>query len=441
MKKPELLLPAGDMEKLKIAFKYGADAVYAGVPYFSLRARENQFQLQGIREAVEYVRSIGKTIYLTLNIVPHNVKIEPLKKALPMMAALKPDAFIVSDPGIIALCKEICPEIPLHLSVQANNVNYAAIKFWHSMGIERAILSREISIKEIKEIHEQVPEIELECFVHGAICMAYSGRCLLSNYFSYRDANQGTCAHSCRWQYKVYKENEENKEYEALGLKKEMTHDGVYDAKYKPLEGKYYLEEGKRQGDKLEIDEDEFGTYIMNSRDLCAVEYIKELMDAGVISFKIEGRSKTIHYVASTARVYRKAIDEASEGKSPSFDYLTELAKTANRGYIPGFLVANPKEKAQYYEKNVPFQTHKFMGVVRNVKEDGFCEVEIRNRLEKNSEIEVFGPKTEEDFSQKVKELKNLKGEDVDVAHGGDKNVLIKFDKKIDVDYMLRQRV
>jgi len=442
-KRPELLLPAGNLEKLKFAFEYGADAVYAGVPFFSLRARENQFQINSVKEAIEYTRSIGKTIYLTLNIVPHNIKIEPLKKAIPMMAELKPDAFIVSDPGIINLCKKYAPEIPLHLSVQANNVNWSAIEFWQELGIERVILSREISIKEIREIHEKVPEMELEFFVHGAICMAYSGRCLLSNYMSYRDANQGTCAHSCRWQYKVYeaqdvRQKKEECECEIQAKENELTHEGVFDPNYTPIEGEYYLEELKRPGQYMEIDEDEYGSYIMNSRDLCAVEYLKELYDAGVCSFKVEGRSKSIYYAASVAKTYKKAIDEMMDGKTPSFDYVKELSKTANRGFIPGFLAANPKEQAQYYEKNAPLQTHKFAGVIRKVLKEGWAEVEIRNRINKGQKIEIMGSEFKNDFTQELDEMQSLKNKEIDEAHGGGENILIKFNQPIQENTLIR---
>ena len=468
MQKPELLMPAGNLEKMKFAFEYGADAVYAGVPLFSLRARENQFKIDSVKEAVKYAHDLGKKIYLTVNIFPHNIKIEPLKKALAEMAKLKPDAFIMADPGVINLSKKICPEIPIHLSVQANNVNWAEVEFWKEQGVERVILSREISLKEVKEIHEKVPEMELEFFVHGAICMAYSGRCLLSNYMTMRDANQGTCAHSCRWQYKVHKEitNDElriteefEKEDKSVGTgrdlskgtkcdscivnakKDEMTDEGVFDPNYKPIEGRYFLEELERPGELLEADEDEYGTYIMNSRDLCAVEYLKELVDSGVCSLKVEGRSKSIYYAASVARTYRKAIDEMSEGKEPSFDYIKELAKTANRGFIPGFLASNPKDKAQYYEKNVPYQTHKFIGVIRKVNDDGFAEVEIRNQVLKGSVIEIIGPDFKDSFDQKLDIIKSLDGENKESAHGGAKNVLIKFDKNVIEGMFLRQAV
>jgi U32 family peptidase len=456
MKKPELLMPAGNLEKMKLAFKYGADAVYAGVPLFSLRARENQFKIDTVKEAVNYAHKLNKKIYLTINIFPHNIKLEPLKNALKEMAKLKPNAFIMADPGVIYLSKEICPEIPIHLSVQANNVNWAEVKFWYEQGIERVILSREISIKEIKEIHDKVPNVELEFFVHGAICMAYSGRCLLSNYLTYRDANQGTCAHSCRWQYKVYKNNNqfpisnnqinsndqcpnEEKENNIVEAgESEITSDGVFDPNYKEVEGKYFLEELKRPNELMEIDEDEYGTYIMNSRDLCAIEYLKDLHDAGICSFKVEGRSKSIYYVATVSRTYRKAIDDMFVDKKSNFDYVEELSKTANRGFIPGFLINNPKEKAQYYEKNVPLQTHKFLGIIRDVRDDGFAEVNIRNHIKVGTEIEIISPNFEDDFKQILQDIRSLKGEKLEVAHGGDKNLLFKFDREVKKDMIIR---
>ncbi len=442
MNKPELLLPAGDFEKLKFAFQYGADAVYAGVPAFSLRARENDFKIDGVKEAIDYTHSLGKKIYLTVNIFPHNSKLEPMRRAISAMAELKPDAFIMADPGVIYFAKEICPEIPIHLSTQANNINWASAKFWREQGISRIILSRELSLREVKKIHEMVPDVELEFFVHGSICMAYSGRCLLSNYMSYRDANQGTCAHSCRWQYKVYKghEQEHNPEFEVVASEDELTHDGVYDPVYKPLEGNFYLEEQQRPGEFLEADEDEYGTYIMNSRDLCAVEYLQELKDAGVSSFKVEGRSKSIYYAASVARTYRKAIDEMELGIKPTFDYVSELAKTANRGFIPGFLVSNPKEKAQWYEKNVQLQTHEFVGVVRELMPDGLARVEVRNRFEKGEELEVFFPYFTMDFNQTVGLMKNPLGETVEVAHGGAGDIFIQLDKDVFPGVLLRKK-
>lgn len=427
--RPELLLPAGDFEKLKFAFEYGADAVYAGIPMFSLRARENDFNTDSIIEAIDYTRKLGKKIYLTVNIVPHNVKIEPLKRALAQMAELKPDAFIMADPGVIHFSKKIAPQIPIHLSVQANNVNWAAIEFWKEVGVQRVILSREISIKEMKTIHEQVPDMELEAFVHGSICIAYSGRCLLSNYMSFRDANQGTCSHSCRWKYRLFEEIDPNDQ------------NGVFDPNYKPIKGTYYLEELTRPGEMMEIDEDENGTYIMNARDICAVEYLQDMMDAGICSFKVEGRSKTLYYAASVARTYRKAIDDVMAGKRPSFEYVQELAKTSNRGFITGFLVSNPKERAQYYEKNATQNTHLFSGIIREVKNDNWALVEAKNRMDIGDEIEIMSPDYSGDFSQKITQIKSEKGEELTAAHGGAGNYWLQFEKPVQVNWLIRSHI
>ena len=287
--KLELLFPAGNLEKLKYAIAYGADAVYAGVPMFSLRARENQFTWEDLAEAVEYCHARGKKIYFTANIYAHNMKIKPFMASFAKMLSMKPDAYIMSDPGLIDLVHTEYPEAEIHLSVQANNTNWAQVKFWQKIGVKRIILSRELSLKEVQEIHENCPDMELEFFVHGAICMAYSGRCLLSNYFSHRDPNQGTCSHSCRWEYKVFK--------------RDVTDEDLYDStgrpeEYIPLTGEFYLEERERPGEIMPIDEDEYGTYIMNSRDICLISYLKELKDAGIVSFKVEGRSKTVNYLA-----------------------------------------------------------------------------------------------------------------------------------------------
>lgn len=277
---------------MKYAFAYGADAVYVGAPMFSLRARTNSFTMEQLKEAVDYVRALpgNKKIYFTANIYAHNVKIKPFLAQFQKMVEMKPDAFIMADPGLIYLVKKDFPDVEIHLSVQANNTNWAQARFWKEQGISRIILSREISLKEMKEIHEQVPDIELEAFCHGAICMAYSGRCLISNYLSSRDPNQGTCSHSCRWEYKVFKDEKTEAELEVVTGRPE---------EYEELTGNFYLEEEGKAGYLMEIDEDEHGTYLMNSRDLCAIDYIREMADAGIVSFKVEGRNKTVNYLAS----------------------------------------------------------------------------------------------------------------------------------------------
>lgn len=414
---PELLLPAGNLEKLKFAIAFGADAVYAGAPAFSLRARENQFSIDFLKEAAEYCHSRNKKIYFTTNIFPHNVKIPHFIRAMEKMVALKPDAFIMADPGLIMLTKESFPEIEIHLSVQANNVNWASAKFWYQHGIKRIILSRELSLKEIQEITEKNPGLEIECFVHGAICMAYSGRCLLSNYFSYRDANQGTCSHSCRWKYKLHQGKE--------------AHNGEVE-EYIPLEGKFYLEEEQRTGEMLAIDEDQYGTYIMNARDLCLLEYLPELVAAGVCSMKVEGRSKTIYYASIIARAYRMALDSVTNGEfTPERigELLDEVFTTNNRGYIPGFLVGNPREKAQEYAERQGYSTHEFAGVVRN-RQNNRLTIECRNRLNQGEKLEFCFPKKTDDFEITLEEFFNEAGEKIEQFSGGQGNFLLDISEE-----------
>jgi peptidase U32 len=384
-KKLELLMPAGNLEKLKYAIAYGADAVYAGVPMFSLRARENQFSWDTLAEGVEYCHSRGKKIYFTANIYAHNVKIGPFMKAFEKMQALKPDAYIMSDPGLINLVRKNFPDAEIHLSVQANNTNWAQVEFWKEIGIKRIILSRELSLREVKEIHEKCPDMELEFFVHGAICMAYSGRCLLSNYFSHRDPNQGTCSHSCRWEYKVFKKDASPEElYDSTGRPED----------YQELTGEFYLEEMERPGEKLPIDEDEYGTYIMNSRDMCLVSYMQELVDAGIVSFKVEGRSKTVNYLAGVGRAYRPALDAVEKGESYDIAALSdEVFAISNRGYTPGFLVGNPGEKAIYFEKNKDLHEEDPIGIVKGYDEKRkMARIEVKNRIDLGEPLVLISP-------------------------------------------------
>jgi U32 family peptidase len=434
----ELLMPAGDFEKLKFAFAYWADAVYVGAPMFSLRARTNTFTLETLEECVKYTRKLAgnKKIYFTTNIYAHNAKIKPFMAQFKKMVEMKPDAFIMADPGLIYLVRKEFPEIEIHLSVQANNTNWAQVEFWKEIGIKRIILSREISIKEMQEIHEKVPDIELEAFIHGAICMAYSGRCLISNYLSHRDSNQGTCSHSCRWEYKVFKDNSSEAELETATGRPED---------YKELTGNYYLEEKERPWDLMEIDEDEYGTYLMNSRDLCAIDYLKDLKEAGIVSFKVEGRNKTVNYLASVGGAYRKALDCLEQGKDYDTEALArELFSVANRGYIPWFLAGNPNANAQFYERNGGFQTHIFLWVVRAYDEEKkLARIEVKNRFEKGDEIEFLTP--EKIWTMKVKEIFKINNvnhsvektwkttdkfveavaEKVDTAHGGSYEIWI----------------
>ncbi|MDD5770543.1 MAG: U32 family peptidase C-terminal domain-containing protein [Candidatus Gracilibacteria bacterium] len=450
--KLELLLPAGDMEKLKFAFAYGADAVYVGAPMFSLRARTNAFTMETLKEAVDYAHNLGKKIYFTANIYAHNVKIKPFLAQFKKMYELNPDAFIMADPGLIYLVKKDFPDIIIHLSVQANNTNWAQAKFWQEIGIKRIILSREISIKEMKEIHENVPEMELEAFVHGAICMAYSGRCLISNYLSNRDPNQGTCSHSCRWEFKVFKDNKTEAELETVTGRPEN---------YEELTGNFYLEEKERLGELMEIDEDQYGTYLMNSRDLCAIDYIPELAEAGIISFKVEGRNKTVNYLASVGLAYKEALNAVEKGEKYDIEKLAgELFSIANRGYIPGFLAGNPGVNAQFYERNGGFQTKIFLGIIRNFdKKNHLARIEVKNKFDLGDKIEILTP--EGTFKSEIKTIKKITtannsidragfrpeiyderlSEEASSAHGGGYEVWINIEKDYGEFALIRKDV
>lgn len=419
-KKLELLMPAGNFEKMKYALAYGADAVYAGVPMFSLRARENQFTWESLAEAVTYCHERGKKIYFTANIYAHNMKIKPFMKAFEKMESLKPDAYIMSDPGLIHLVRQSFPDAEIHLSVQANNTNWAQVKFWQQIGVKRIILSRELALREIQEIHAECPDMEIEFFVHGSICMAYSGRCLLSNYFANRDPNQGTCAHSCRWEYKVFRKDASPEElYDSTGRPED----------YQELTGEFFLEEKENPGIKLPIDEDEYGTYIMNSRDMCLLGYLRELRDAGVISFKVEGRSKTVNYLAGVGRAYRTAID-AVERDEPYDDVALsrEIFAISNRGYTPGFLVGDPKEKGIYFAKNEELKEEDYLGRVLGYDaESGMARIEVKNRFDVGDRLRIISPT--DSIEMDLMKIRNPHGEFVQSAHGGSFDVWIPMPK------------
>lgn len=440
MTKLELLMPAWDMEKLKFAYAYGADAVYVWAPMFSLRARTNAFTMETLKDAVEYAHNLRKKIYFTANIYAHNVKIKPFLAQFKKMYEMNPDAFIMADPGLINIVRKEFPDAIIHLSVQANNTNWAQAQFWQEIWIKRIILSREISIKEMKEIKQAVPEMELEAFVHWAICMAYSGRCLISNYLSARDPNQWTCSHSCRWEYKVFKDEKSEEELETLTWRPE---------EYEELTWNFYLEEKERPGDLMEIDEDQYWTYLMNSRDLCAIDYIEELKDAWIISFKVEWRNKTINYIASVWLAYREAINAVEKWEKYDVKKLSnELFSIANRWYIPGFLAWNPWMNAQYYERNWWFQTKVFLWIIRNFDEKNkLARIEVKNKFDLWDNIEIVTPTWT--FKSKVETIKKITtannstwrewfrpevyderlSEDVISAHGWGYEVWINMDK------------
>lgn len=394
----ELLVPAGSLRKAKFAFAYGADAIYVGIPIYSLRGKENKFTLDEEREIIDYAHSLGKKVYVTTNIYFHNFKLPGFEKHLDKIMELNPDALIVADPGALNVIRRKYPEAEIHLSVQANSTNYEAVDFWRQNGVSRVIMPRELTLDEIRETKRNTSGVELEAFIHGSICVAYSGRCLLSNYMTYRDANQGICNNSCRWKYRLYK---------ASG----------FDESYEGVKDRYFLEEVKREGELLELTENSDGSYILNSKDLCAVEYIKDLMEAGVSSLKIEGRNKSEYYVAVTTRAYRKTIDEINEGKTPDYEtMLKELNTVSNRAYIPGFFAGNLMEKAQNYEHSSMYTTHCFAGIVVDQQEkDEKTEVslELRNRIMKGDTLEFVMPYSDEIKSFEVDKIM-VEGEEVD---------------------------
>jgi putative protease len=415
---PELLAPAGSPEKMDYAFAYGADAVYAGIPKFSLRARENPFKDATLKAAIDKAHQLGKKVYITANILPPNRKIESFQKSLAYFAEAKPDAFIMADPGMIRFALKEFPEIPVHLSVQTNTINWSSVQFWQELGVQRIILSRELSLAEIEDIHQHVPEMELESFVHGAICIAYSGRCLLSNYFNHRDANQGTCTNSCRWEYDLFNQADETAPLRS-------THNPDL------IQGDYYIEEKQRPGELMPIDEDEYGTYIMNSKDLRAIEFLRQLRDAGVCSFKIEGRSKTIYYLSVVVRNYRRAIDDMAKGMKFDPQLIEEINKTANRGFTSAFLIPNADHETERFDSPQEDQLPQvFAGQVKGERDGGWMEVEVKNRIEVGDELEYIAPGGQRYF--KIEAIENKKGESVSVAHGGNGCVWIPSPGPVD---------
>ena len=358
-KKPELLIPAGSLEVLKTAVIYGADAVYIGGEVFSLRAKAKNFTMEEIREGIAFAHERGVKVYVTANILAHNNDIAEAETYFRELKEVGPDGLIISDPGLFTIAKRICPEIELHISTQANNTNYETYLFWWNLGAKRVVSARELSLKEIKEIRERIPEeMEIESFIHGAMCISYSGRCLLSNYFTGRDGNQGACTHPCRWKYAVVEE--------------------------------------KRPGEYLPVYENERGTYIFNSKDLCMVEYIPEVVDAGIDSLKIEGRMKTALYVATVARTYRKAIDDwftsPDTYRQNMSWYKEEIAKCTYRQFSTGFYFGKPSEENQIYDSNTYISEYVYLGMVQDFTEEGRCIITQKNKFCVGDEIEIMKP-------------------------------------------------
>jgi len=379
---------------LRTALNFGATAIYAGQPRYSLRVRNNSFgDMEQLREGIDTVHAHGSKFYVVSNIYPQNAKIKTYLADMAKVVALKPDALIMADPGLIDLVRESWPEMPIHLSVQANTGNYAAVRFWRKLGIERVILSRELSLDEVAEIRQQCPDTELEVFVHGALCVAYSGRCLLSGYFNHRDPNQGACTNSCRWDYKV----------------KPTTTDPSGDV--------FLLEEGTRPGNLMPVEEDEHGTYVMNSKDLRAIEHVQRLVDIGVDSLKIEGRTKSPYYVARTCQAYRRAIDDACAGKPLNPRLLAELDGLANRGYTDGFYQRHHDAEYQnYLHGSSKSGRSLYVGDVRGYDNSGLAEIEVKNRFAVGDRIEVIHPSG--NLAITVESMRNRAGQPIDVAPG-----------------------
>ncbi len=406
----ELLSPAGTLKNMEYAFAYGADAVYAGQPRYSLRVRNNEFDEENLAKGINRAHELGKKFYVVSNIAAHNSKVNTYMKDIAPIIAMKPDALIMSDPGLIAMVHEKYPEQEIHLSVQSNAVNWATVKFWYQNGVRRVVLSRELSMQEIREIREKVPEMELEVFVHGALCIAYSGRCLLSGYINKRDANQGTCTNACRWNYNTY-EAKEDITGDAVGVQKEVPESitkhevNITELTSTPeptlgegatTERMMLLEEQGRPGELMPAFEDEHGTYIMNSKDLRAVELIPEMVEMGVHSLKIEGRTKSHFYVARTAQVYRKAIDDALAGKPFDRNLLLDLESLASRGYTEGFLRRHVHSEYQNYEYGVSkSERQRFVGEVIAVGEregESYLEIDVKNKFCIGDSLEVMTP-------------------------------------------------
>jgi putative protease len=415
---------------MRTAFAYGADAVYAGQPRYSLRARNNEFKLEELGIGIQEAHALGKKLFVASNLMPHNAKVKTYMADMEPVIAMKPDALIMADPGLIAMVRERWPEMPIHLSVQANTVNYAAVKFWKSMGLTRVILSREISLDEIEEIRQQCPDIELEVFIHGALCIAYSGRCLLSGYFNHRDANQGTCTNSCRWDYKVDSAVEDGTghieridfDFDKALSESELSECGSQPRH--PLADKVYVISRKDHPDELmPVLEDEHGTYIMNSKDLRAVEHVERLVKIGIDSLKVEGRTKSIYYVARTAQVYRQAIDDAVKGRPFNLELLGALDALANRGYTDGFYERHHTHEQQNYMRghSESFRQQYVGDIVACA--NGMAEIDVKNRFSVGDKLEIIHPSG--NSIVELKEMKSLEGESLSVAPGSGHRVQI----------------
>ena len=405
MRKPELLVPASSLEVLKTAVIFGADAVYIGGEAFGLRAKAKNFSMEDMKEGIAFAHKHGVKVYITANILAHNRDLEGVEEYFKELKEIKPDALIIADPGVFEIAKRICPEIERHVSTQANNTNYATYRFWHALGAKRVVSARELSMQEIKEIRANIPDdLEIETFVHGAMCISYSGRCLLSSYFTGRDANRGACTHPCRWKYAVVEE--------------------------------------KRPGEYLPVYENERGTYIFNSKDLCMIEHIPDLLDAGIDSFKIEGRMKTALYVATVARTYRKAIDDYR--KDPKLYeehmpwYRTQIASCTYRQFTTGFFYGKPDENTQIYDSNTYVREYTYLGFAEEIDERGLARLTQRNKFSVGETIEIMKPDGR-NIPVTVEAIYNEEGEAMESAPHAQQRIYVKLTEMPEVFDILRR--
>jgi len=430
--KPELLAPAGTLKTMRYAFAYGADAVYAGQPRYSLRVRNNEFDHANLALGIQEAHALGKRFYVVVNIAPHNAKLKTFLKDLAPVIEMAPDALIMSDPGLIMLVRQHFPQMPVHLSVQANTVNWASVQFWQQLGLSRVILSRELSLEEIEEIRQQVPDMELEVFVHGALCMAYSGRCLLSGYLNKRDANQGTCTNACRWKY------------DATPATENATGDIVREVQPTlglgaPTDQLFLLRESNRPGSEMPAFEDEHGTYIMNAKDLRAIQHVARLAGIGVHSLKIEGRTKSHFYCARAVQAYRQAIDDAVAGRPFDRALMDNLESLAQRGYTEGFLRRHVHDEYQNYQRgNSVSERQQFVGELTGARVDGLAEVRVKNRFAVGDHLELMTPRGNYHFD--LHRLCNRQQQPIEVAPGDGHVVYLPIPEQVALDHALLMR-
>ena len=406
MRKPELLIPASSLEVLKTAVIFGADAVYIGGEAFGLRAKAKNFSMEEMKEGIEFAHERGVKVYVTANILAHNYDLAGVEEYFKELREIHPDALIIADPGVFSIAKRVCPEIERHISTQANNTNYETYRFWYGLGAKRVVSARELSMEEIRQIRANIPDdCEIETFIHGAMCISYSGRCLLSNYFTGRDANRGACTHPCRWKYAVVEET--------------------------------------RPGEYMPVYENERGTYIFNSKDLCMIEHIPEILESGIDSLKIEGRMKTALYVATVARTYRKAIDDCLQSRELYEKnmpwYLEQISNCTYRQFTTGFFYGKPDENAQIYDSNTYVKDYTYLGIVGEVTDEGLCRIEQRNKFSVGEEIEIMKPDGD-NITTKVLQILNEDGEAQESAPHPKQVLYIRLDQRADHYDILRRQ-